>query len=153
MTTTPTPLGRLPFCSGPEWKPRSRQLEAGTCGACGKPLEGRARWFCQGVLNDKESCRLRYLRNHLWSMARVEALKRAGRACSVDRTHTGALEVNHIVPRKGGGYQLGCHHHQDNLNVLCHTCHLEVTSQQAREWRPPERLARRQARYVQPWPL
>lgn len=39
-------------------------------------------------------------------------------------------EVNHIVPRNGGGYNSGCHNHLDNLQLLCHRCHVGVTKQQ-----------------------
>jgi hypothetical protein len=44
-----------------------------------------------------------------------------------------ALEVNHIEPRQGGGYAHGCHHHQANLETLCHRCHARVTARQRRE--------------------
>jgi 5-methylcytosine-specific restriction endonuclease McrA len=40
------------------------------------------------------------------------------------------LEVNHIVPRNGGGYGKGCHHHLSNLETLCHPCHVAVTNEQ-----------------------
>lgn len=125
------------FCSGSDWKPRHSPNQPGVCGACGKPLEGRALWFCRAQRLDQESCRLRYLRNHDWGYARVEALKRTEGRCSRDALHRGALEVNHIEPRLGRGYALGCHHHQDNLEPLCHLCHLEVTAdQRAKSARP-----------------
>jgi hypothetical protein len=37
------------------------------------------------------------------------------------------LEVNHIEPRHGRGYQAGCWNHQANLETLCHRCHVAVT--------------------------
>ncbi len=40
------------------------------------------------------------------------------------------LEVNHIIPREGKGYGQGCHNHQENLETLCHACHLQVTADQ-----------------------
>ncbi|MCU1454052.1 MAG: 67, gp67 [Acidimicrobiales bacterium] len=40
------------------------------------------------------------------------------------------LEVNHVEPRLGRGYQAGCHHHLDGLETLCHRCHVQVTSAQ-----------------------
>lgn len=43
------------------------------------------------------------------------------------------LEVNHIEPRRGGGYGQGCHHHLSNLETLCATpCHAGVTAEQRR---------------------
>lgn len=46
------------------------------------------------------------------------------------RIGAGDLEVNHIEPRRGEGYAAGCHHHLDNLETLCHPCHVEVTTAQ-----------------------
>jgi hypothetical protein len=43
------------------------------------------------------------------------------------------LEVNHIDPLVGRGYSMSCYHHQDNLEVLCHDCHVVVTNAQRRE--------------------
>jgi 5-methylcytosine-specific restriction endonuclease McrA len=45
--------------------------------------------------------------------------------------HIPWLEVNHITPRNGGGYQWGCHNHQSNLETLCHGCHVAETNRQA----------------------
>lgn len=55
-----------------------------------------------------------------------------------ERIEVGALEVNHIEPRKGGGYTNGCWHHLDGVETLCRPCHVEVTKAQLREWRPPK---------------
>lgn len=51
------------------------------------------------------------------------------------------LEVNHRVPRRGGGYQAGCHHHLDQLETLCHPCHVAETNQQQATFRAGERQA------------
>lgn len=48
---------------------------------------------------------------------------------------TAGAEVNHVEPRVGQGYHEGCHHHQTNLQVLCHTCHVAETTRQVRERR------------------
>lgn len=50
-----------------------------------------------------------------------------------------ALEVNHIEPRVGAGYSAGCWNHLDNLETLCHRCHVRVTTNQGRARRglPP----------------
>ena len=122
-------------CPGAGWGPvnRYRGTGNGTCAACGKPLQGKLTWFCRSPA----WCRDLYLSNHDWGYARAIALRRAsprGRkddavcirpACDDER-----LEVNHIKARNGMGYQLGCHHHQDNLEVLCHSHHLAVTALQ-----------------------
>jgi len=55
----------------------------------------------------------------LW---RTQEWQRLHQACQ--------LEVNHIVPRRGGGYHAGCHHHLDGLETLCHRCHATVTAHQ-----------------------
>ena len=49
------------------------------------------------------------------------------------------LEVNHIEPREGRGYQSGCHHHLTNLETLCHDCHLVETKRQGAERRARRR--------------
>lgn len=43
------------------------------------------------------------------------------------------IEINHVVPRVGAGYGEGCHHHQTNLEPLCHECHVAETTAQIRE--------------------
>ena len=152
----------IAFCQGPDWQPRHSLKEPGTCGACGKPLEGRHRWFCPTPYGKAhspgESCRANYAVNHFWDEARAEALRRTGGRCRKCGEH--AEEVNHIVPRSGGGYGPGCHHHQDNLEPLCRQGHLAVTAEQRGYGRQPTpeekrmaRLKKRQARYVAPWPL
>lgn len=41
-------------------------------------------------------------------------------------------EVNHIVPVNGNRPPFGCCHHMDNLEVVCHPCHLVITAEQRR---------------------
>lgn len=48
------------------------------------------------------------------------------------RPHGGSLRVNHIEPLVGRGYRWGCCHHQENLETLCHTHHVEETTRQRR---------------------
>ncbi len=163
MTTTKS---TLPFCQGEDWKPRPSTEVPGTCGACGTALTKRNHWFCKGPPGDtliptwaSESCRARYFNNHHWGYAREAAIRRDGgkcRHCGEDaetwgtqevRSYiTGELtqyrtrrpaEVNHIDPRNGAGYGNGCHNHQDNLETLCHDCHLDTTKNQRRERQRP----------------
>jgi hypothetical protein len=115
-------------CPGPDWKP-GRGVR---CAACGRQLTGKLTWFCRSPA----WCRTVYLANHDWTMAKGIALRRSGDGykrmarCIRSNCEHPVLEVNHITPRNGGGYQLGCHHHQDNLEVLCHDHHREVTAEQ-----------------------
>lgn len=45
------------------------------------------------------------------------------------------LEVNHMDPLVGRGYDAGCVHHIDRLETLCHDCHVVETNRQAAERR------------------
>lgn len=114
-------------CQGPEWRPRRSAAVPGICGACAAPLTGRRLWFCASEPGDKQSCRLRYLLHHDFDEARREVLRRVAHQCV--RCGSGQdLEVNHIVPRMGAGYGIGCWNHQENLEVLCRGCHVVVTN-------------------------
>jgi len=103
--------------------------EAGRCGWCNKPLASARRTaWCS------DRCRRAFARNHTWTLARANARRRARYACSRPGCAAGRreLEVNHIDPRNGGGYGESCAHHADNLEVLCHAHHVEVTNAQRR---------------------
>jgi 5-methylcytosine-specific restriction endonuclease McrA len=105
------------------------------CRGCGGELTGRRTVWCS------DACSRAYWANHIWTAARGAAKKRDGHKCvtcgaPADGIGTGvALEVNHIDPRNGAGYGTGCWNHLDNLETLCHACHVKVTNQQARERR------------------
>ena len=105
---------------------------------------GRCRW-CGGALTGRQTswcgpaCTRAFGANHWWTDARAAALKRDHQRC-VRCGSPIAPEVNHIEPRNGAGYGPGCHHHQANLETLCHACHVLETTRQIRERRgiPPE---------------
>lgn len=95
-------------------------------------------------------CGLAAARNHSWGFAQAEALKRDDYKCKrcghqggesyTDRggkqhhyRRGHGMEVNHIKPLVGRGYHNGCVHHQENLETLCHTCHVSVTKAQRAE--------------------
>lgn len=139
-------MSRLPLMPGCELL--LFDTDAGRCRACGADLTKAQRSWCGAP------CKLMYENNHYWNAARHAAVKR-GRVCTKCHwtedqyqeaslttegqyvmwtrtmllTHSpdNWLEVNHIVPRRGEGYGTGCWHHQSNLEVLCHKCHVKVT--------------------------
>ena len=98
--------------------------EAGNCRWCNKEItRPNRRTWCG------DSCRRKYERNHVWTRARSAARRRANRRC-VTCGSSEKLEVNHIVPLVGSGYLASCFHHEGNLELLCHDCHVKVTKQQ-----------------------
>ena len=103
----------------------------GQCWRCGADLPKYKHKWCS------EECALLYARNHSWGFARFEALRRDNWTCqhcgwTEGPSHDQGLEVNHIEARNGMGYGVGCHHHQANLETLCHDCHLVMTKEQRR---------------------
>lgn len=112
--------------------PKLRQHVDGECDRCGKHLpKGRRRWCSDdcATFNYRE-----FSRQHDWTAAREAALKRDGVKCvRCGVSRYSLLEVNHIVPRNGQGYGRGCHNHLDNLETLCHRCHVGVTNEQRRK--------------------
>jgi 5-methylcytosine-specific restriction endonuclease McrA len=96
----------------------------GRCDLCGTALGPKRRRWCS------RACQWRFTINHRWTQARREARRRDRNQCTTCGSTT-SLEVNHIVPRVGAGYGWGCHHHQANLQTLCHSCHVKVTNAQA----------------------
>lgn len=119
----------------------------GHCQWCDECLPKRRRSFCSG------RCARQWERNHIWRYARAAAKRRAKyhcerEGCAADRLD---CEVNHIEPRRGGGYGPGCHHHLDpdqggvgGLEVLCHAHHAGVTAAQAAERAAERARARRE---------
>lgn len=115
------------------------------CFLCGGPLVGAQRRWCRGR---SIPCWETWAVNHSWTSARREAvLRSSGLPASAPwtiRYHAGRcdecgaegeLEVNHVEPRVGRGYGNSCAHHQSNLQVLDHPCHVVETNRQAAERR------------------
>lgn len=135
-------LPRVTYCSGAFADGSTWQPGSGTCATCGAPLTGRSRWFCKGSRSRGRSgghCGRTWRQNHQWSEAKRAARKRAGGRCEhVDPRYgrclqTRELEVDHIEPRRGGGYATGCWHHQDGLQVLCSAHHREKTRRDSKD--------------------
>ena len=131
--------------SGPECARRR------ICFLDGRELPKRRQRWCS------DRCVETYYRNHAWSTASFWARARAkldlvaaiGKILDWEELHRlglvaipsrcercgrrGEVEINHVVPRAGEGYEEGCHHHQTNLEPLCHPCHVAETTAQIRE--------------------
>lgn len=124
---------------------------AGKCDACGKELTGRQQRWCSF------ECSRVQVSNHDWNAARKAAKRRDGHRCvkcgkgdDVDHLLRSTLEVNHIEPRVGRGYGWGCWNHLDNLETLCHDCHVLVTKAQAAERRAAAEAAENAATGKEP---
>jgi hypothetical protein len=106
--------------------------------SCRAPLEGRRTAYC----SDKHANE--FQRNHVWADARRYARRRAKWACErcgfkpneikkdperrlIYTRHELRLEVNHIQPLGGRYRGVTCLNHQENLEVLCHRCHVRAT--------------------------
>lgn len=120
----------------------------GRCGWCGGELpltkagkiNPNRRWC-------RRECSDAYWDNHSWTSARPAAIRRDGHECvrchakgyGASGREQGApyveLEVNHKIPRNGAGYSNGCWHHLEDLETLCHDCHVRETTRQIRERR------------------
>lgn len=130
-------------------------LKPNGCGWCGRTLKGRQTVWCS------RTCARTFTANHRWTQAKAQAkaevtyyiCANATRLLMVaegDQQHatfTGPLgchvvtprvDVDHITPCLGKHGTWGCHHHAENLRVLCVPCHKEVTKAQhaAGELRP-----------------
>jgi hypothetical protein len=105
---------------------------------CRQPLEGRRTAYC----SDKHA--REFERQHVWRDARTAARRRARWACErcgfkpsdvkkdperrvLFTRHQLRLEVNHIQPLGGRYRGVTCLNHQENLEVLCHNCHVLAT--------------------------
>ena len=100
------------------------------CGMCGKKLTGRQKKWCS------KKCAWKHTSEHRWTNAK-KALKAANAyyRCAHCGINTQKIEVNHIIPCKGKHGTWGCHHHSDNLELLCHQCHVnETNKQRERNW-------------------
>ena len=116
------------------------------CRQCGEMPEGRKEFYCS------DKCKTRFEADHFWDTARRSCIDRAS-SYRIDRyqyephrrrdktfcqrcfavigaTWRDWAEVNHIVPVNGQRENFGCSNHQDNLEALCHPCHVEATGAQ-----------------------
>jgi 5-methylcytosine-specific restriction endonuclease McrA len=102
------------------------QPKAGKCW-CGKKLVGRQRKYCSRN-HSKE-----VTDNHRWTNAKRKLKSvNAFYQCQIceEFFKNVDIDVDHLIPCKGQHGVWGCHHHQDNLRILCKPCHKAVTRQQ-----------------------
>lgn len=107
--------------------------------SCRAPLDGRRTAYCS------DAHARAFEAAHLWPVARRRARRRAGYACqrcgfkpSAVRKdpvrarefarHELKLEVNHVSPLRGSYRFANCLNHAENLQVLCHRCHVRATN-------------------------
>lgn len=112
----------------------------GCCNWCGKELRGRRTRWCS------RACNREYTANHRWTQAKAAAKKEAAyyMCANAVATNCGGFigpdddclvftqqpDVDHIEPCLGKHGVWGCHHHQENLRILCKPCHKKVTREQ-----------------------
>lgn len=100
--------------------------EPGLCRrkGCGKALTGRQAKWCS------KSCAGWFTDQHRWTNARRKIKQQGAHyKCAACGSFNKNVEVNHIVPCVGErGW--ACHHHQENLEILCKPCHLDATNNQ-----------------------
>ena len=104
------PLCRLATCRTA--LPPRRTAYCSDWSAARRAARRRARWSC-------EHCGLK--------PSEIRRDPRARRAVARQELR---LEVNHIQPLIGTYRGVTCFNHQDNLEVLCHRCHVAVTKEQ-----------------------
>ena len=114
----------------PELEERSMKLrqeasEKGECANCGKPLEGNQVYYCS------EDCKSEFYSAHptsvRWNDLRTRALERDHHRCmSCGRE---AEEVDHIQEIWEGGPEFDL----ENLQSLCHECHVLKTNENRRK--------------------
>ena len=94
---------------------------------CGKTLTGRQTRWCS------KACATWFTSQHRWTNARKQAKSLVAHyKCAKCDGFFKTVEVNHIKPCVGErGWS--CHHHQNNLEVVCKNCHKKITAEQRKE--------------------
>ena len=94
---------------------------------CGKTLTGRQTRWCS------KACATWFTNQHRWTNARKQAKSLAAHyKCAKCDGFFKTVEVNHIKPCVGErGWS--CHHHHQNLEVVCKNCHKKITAEQRKK--------------------
>lgn len=141
----------------PEYYADCKPHDLGQCRNCGEPPTGRFTYYCGAACRDVFEGD-HFWNTARWSAidqasifkplpAGKRALpntarlpddtiawrQRQGSICACcGRGRFGEGEVNHIAPVNGDRGFFSCANHQDNLEVLCHQCHVMATREQRR---------------------
>ena len=96
---------------------------------CGKKLTGRQRKYCSRQHSKAVTDNHRYTN----AKRRIKSVNAYYR-CEICQEFfkNSDIDVDHIEPCIGQHGTWGCHHHQDNLRLLCKPCHKAVTKEQHR---------------------
>lgn len=109
-------------------------MDPNPCRACGCERPDARFWFCS------LTCMRWFWTNHVGPAARAWAIwlatdvdgnvrcRRCNDVCD-DESLNRSAEVHHRAYRgpRANRPWFGCHHHQENLEVLCHVCHNRAT--------------------------
>lgn len=112
---------KVPELEAESMKLRNQAAEKKECANCGKKLEGNKLYYCT------ENCKVEFYVNHPtsihWNEIRNQALARDNNSCVKCGRH--AKEVDHILEIWEGGPEFDL----DNLQSLCHECHVAKTNE------------------------
>ena len=114
----------IPEAENESLRLRIAAKKSGKCANCGKELPDTRRYYCD------DDCRYYFYRNHptswYWPDVRARVLEDDEDKCV--KCGKPASEVDHIVEIWEGGREFDL----DNLQSLCHVCHVMKTTQGGR---------------------
>ena len=115
---------KVPELEAESTRLRNDAAEKHQCANCGNPLTGNQLYYCS------ENCKLEFYNSHptsiSWNDVRKRALERDQNTCV--KCGKAAEEVDHVKEIWEGGPEFDL----DNLQSLCHDCHVAKTNESRR---------------------
>ena len=112
---------KVPELEAESTRLRNDAAEKHQCANCGNPLNGNQLYYCS------ENCKLEFYNSHptsiSWNDVRKRALERDQNTCV--KCGKAAEEVDHVKEIWEGGPEFDL----DNLQSLCHDCHVAKTNE------------------------
>ena len=112
---------KVPEIEAESTRLRNDAAEKHQCANCGNPLTGNQLYYCS------ENCKLEFYNSHptsiSWNDVRKRALERDQNTCV--KCGKAAEEVDHVKEIWEGGPEFDL----DNLQSLCHDCHVAKTNE------------------------